>query len=226
MKKKRKPGMLPPVLPNQVTQITLPNDVLAAIGQLILTCSEIDDLVASAIFKVARIETIPGLMLLGTTQISAKLDKLQRLLELRAHPSLMDAFLKLRVELGLLLKIRNTLAHGIFIGQHEDGYLLFSVPSTIATDQPAIGVDDQSAIIAVPATAVYEIRSLPPESIIQMPNQVALHWRHVMQQMFELEEPRLTHLARLRAPGSAPPTPLTENSPTEGPQPPPQSSRP
>jgi hypothetical protein len=165
-------------------------------------------------------------MLLGTTQISTKLDKLQRILELRAHPALMDAFLKLRVELGLLLKFRNTLAHGVFIGQHEDGYLLFSVPSTIAADQPAIGVDDQSAVIAVPATAVYEIRSLPPESIIQMASQVAPHWLQVLQQMFELEAPRLTHLARSRAPGSAPPTPLTENSPTEGPQPPPEPSRP
>jgi hypothetical protein len=225
MKKKRKPGTLPPVLPDQIAQIILPNDVLAAIGQLILTCSEIDDLVASAIFKVACIEPIPGLMLLGTTQISAKLDKLQRILELRAHPSFMDAFLKLRVELGLLLKFRNTLAHGVFIGQHKDGYLLFSVPSTIAADQPAIGVDDQSAIIAVPATAVYEIRSLPPESIIQMANQVAPHWLQVMQEMFSLEEPRLAHRARLKAPGSAPPTPLTENSPTEVPPPPPQSSQ-
>jgi hypothetical protein len=128
----------------------------------------------------------------------------------------MDAFLKLREELSALLKFRNTLAHDVFIGQHEGGNLLFSVPSSIAADQPAISVADQPAIIAVPATAVYEIRSLPPTSIIQMANQVGPHLLQVMQQMFALEAPRLTHLARSRAPESAPPTPQTEKSPIEG----------
>jgi hypothetical protein len=95
----KKPGRYPRIGPSDISEATLSDDVLAAIGRIILACSDIDDLLASAIFKAAEIHYVPGSMLLGRSEISSKLEKLQRVMEVNAPQNFMTAFATLRVRL-------------------------------------------------------------------------------------------------------------------------------
>src|ERR1700761_8311456 len=134
---RKNPRALPRLDHSKIKEFDLDCETLAAIGRIILLCAQVDDLVTEAIFRASNLHYVPGLMILGRTEISSKLEKLQKLLEVNATDEFLRIFLDIRKDIGALLSIRNTLAHGTFLGEMNGG-LLFATTATIAPGIPSV----------------------------------------------------------------------------------------
>jgi hypothetical protein len=96
---RKNPRALPRIDHSQIKETTLDSETLAGIGRLILACAEIEDLITEALFRAAKLHHVPGLMILGRSEIGSKLEKLQKILEVYQTDNFMDRFKRVREDI-------------------------------------------------------------------------------------------------------------------------------
>jgi hypothetical protein len=200
---------LPRIDPSQIKETTLDSETLAGIGRLILVCAEIEDLITEALFRAAKLHHVPGLMILGRSEIGSKLEKLQKILEVYQTDDFMDRFKRVREDIGAVSGVRNILAHGTFLGEFEEK-LIFATTATITA--------------GIPAVAEFKINGYPKKLIIDLANEKGPEILHGVQSFFGLPTPRAIQLSRLLPLDTTPPIPKKSNPTTTTP-PPPEPSR-
>jgi hypothetical protein len=117
--------------PSKLKRITLTPKTLESIGRLVRACAEIEDLITLHICDLASISETHAAVLLGRTTISKRLEigayfakltgeKAQRLFEGVFDPALTQ-----------ILECRNATAHGVLLGETEDGRIAFLTAQTL-----------------------------------------------------------------------------------------------
>jgi|CXWL01.1.fsa_nt_gi hypothetical protein len=129
--------------PSKLKPTTLSSDVLASIGRLVRAFAEIDDLITLYICNLAEISESRAVVLLGRTQASTKLDIAAYLAKMTGvkitalHSEIFGSgYREYR-------KCRNAVAHGVLLGETEDGQFAFLTSETAepdATDKATIQV--------------------------------------------------------------------------------------
>jgi hypothetical protein len=206
---RKHPTSHPRLDPGQIKDITLDSETLASIGRIILICAELDSLITESILKTTALHHVPGLIILGRSEISSKLEKLQKILEINSPDDFMDIFKRMRENIGGICGIRNVLAHGTFLGE-LNGDLLFAATAKI---EPGI-------------TSVAEIKNYcyPKTLLISLANEKGPQILDQVQKFLKLPTPRSIYISRTLRPGTHPPTPKTNNQSTT-PPPPSESSQ-
>lgn len=92
----------------------LSNEAHALIGRCIRAWAEFETLVSLRIFKLTGIREDLGIRLLGTSPIRAKIDMLEDLEKISEDAVVINE--EEKTNISLLLKARNALAHGQYIG--------------------------------------------------------------------------------------------------------------
>lgn len=115
-----------------LTPVVLPDKLLTEIGRLIRAFAEIEDLVTLYICNLAEISESKALVLLGRAAITRRVEMAEYLalmtgLEIgKLHASIFN------LEFREALECRNTVAHGLLLGQTEDGRYAFLTSKTEA----------------------------------------------------------------------------------------------
>lgn len=91
-----------------------------AIADIILLGAEIDHLTSMALFAFAGIEPHDGFVLIKRLQIGEKLDRLKYFVNAHGNAEFIAAFDQLVKQLATFTRIRNTLAHGVYMGMRKD----------------------------------------------------------------------------------------------------------
>jgi len=206
---RKHPRSLPRLDPSQIKEATLDSETLASIGRIILICAELDSLLTEAILKTASLHHVPGLIILGRSEISSKLEKLQKIMEINKPDHFMDIFKRMRENVGGICGIRNVLAHGTFLGE-LNGDLLFA-----ATAKIEAGV-----------TSVAEVKNYcyPKTFLVNLANEKGSQILDQVQKFLELPTPRSIYISRTLPLEMPPPIPKTNNQSTT-PPPPSESSQ-
>lgn len=151
-----------------------------AFSKIILEASKIDHLVSIALFKLCKLSYSVGFALMGKTAISSKVKHLDFLV----HASQEDAFCAefdiLSFNISKFGELRNALAHGIFMGQRDDRYLisLYANPSdtdgrfvnkvlTLSREEIITGVSN-AALLTIELKRLFQIDLLPTTNPLEL----------------------------------------------------------
>lgn len=125
-------------------------ETLAAIGQIVLSVSNVDDLLSLFMFQLSRLsDPTDGFTMLGQLAISAKVARVSELLEKRGNATLIASFKEEKKAISSLLSARNAFAHGIYQGADaETGHLVFTFTSKsfLTENQPAHPVPQHEGV--------------------------------------------------------------------------------
>jgi hypothetical protein len=102
-----------------IKPVALLRQTKVAVADIILVGAEIDHLISLALFTMAGIEPHNGFFIIKRMQIGEKLDRLKYFVESRGHPDAMQDFDTLITHLETFTRIRNVLAHGIYMGMRQ-----------------------------------------------------------------------------------------------------------
>jgi hypothetical protein len=108
----------------------LPEPTLANLAAIVLGAARISDLLSQIIFKLARIDSDDGYLLLGDIFFPEKLRRLRHLLKKRGIDSQVDKLREIHKSIERIIAVRNSIAHGVYKGRDTNGAsLLFVMPT-------------------------------------------------------------------------------------------------
>src|SRR4051812_16535262 len=131
---------VPPTVPHIIDQ-----DTRAAIGTIIMSASNIDDLLSLHMFNLASIIPSDGFLMIGQLAVSAKIPKIEYFLRKYATEESLANFRKSKPAIQRLFLYRNAFAHGVYQGMKQpEGMLIFAL--TARNYEPENGTTVQQAI--------------------------------------------------------------------------------
>lgn len=112
-------------------------ELLAAIGQLLIGTSDLDDILSLMLFRLVPFaKPEDGFIVLGRLAISEKIKRLAKLVERKGSDELKSQFAQLKPVFSRIFLFRNAFAHGIYQGTDaQDGALVFAFTTHDLFDQ-------------------------------------------------------------------------------------------
>ncbi|HEX3810124.1 MAG TPA: hypothetical protein VHW02_10540 [Rhizomicrobium sp.] len=165
---------------SNIKPVTVTDDVYMAIGKFVRAFAEIEDLIKLHICDLAQMRESEATVLLCRTALSQKL-VIAKYIGKMKNPNIAILHDHIFGERFSDFKLmRNTLAHGVLLGQTEEGALAF------LTDQTLEPTKD---------SALQEVVSLMPSDIVKC-SVTALKMVHAMEKALKLESWRSTRRGR------------------------------
>jgi hypothetical protein len=108
---------------------TIPPEILAAIGEIVIKASDLDDLLSLLIFRFTKfVYPEDGFIILGRLSVSEKVKRLSKLVEKYADTAFTEDFDTTKKAISKIFMYRNAFAHGVFQGMDSaDGALVFAL---------------------------------------------------------------------------------------------------
>jgi hypothetical protein len=126
-----------------ITPHQLDSPALLAIGRIIRACAELEDLLSLHLCALADISEAQSLILLGKTPVSQRL----RIAATLAAGTSQEEAVKTcfdNVHYQAIVRCRNAVAHGVFLGLTDDAKMAFRVAEVIGTAEGRISLLVQS----------------------------------------------------------------------------------
>ncbi len=111
--------------PPQLVPEPLSDEMFIAIARVIRVCAEIEDCLNFAICSFAQISETNMLVFLGKSPIRAKAEIAEKLATLRPDGALVAFKRCWTTQVEKLVKHRNVLAHGVYVGKAKSGAFAF-----------------------------------------------------------------------------------------------------
>jgi hypothetical protein len=113
--------------PVNVERRDLTPEQLQHIGQLLVSTSDLDDLLSLLIFQLSDfVEPHTGYIVLGRLPVSDKVKRAEKLVKRFTDKQFQELFEHLKLSLSNMFRYRNAFAHGIYQGVNpDDGSLQF-----------------------------------------------------------------------------------------------------
>ncbi len=112
----------------------IPTETLADIGRLIRACAELEDCIKHYICLLADMSERNATIILGTTATRKRFEIAEELARVTGEAE-HDLFSKLAGQLKDVIETRNSVAHGVYLGQNEkDGRLFFRIERPVKND--------------------------------------------------------------------------------------------
>ena len=127
---------------SSIRPFTVSNDLFAEMGRIIRACSEIEDIIALHLCNLAKIGEAESLILLGRVPVSAKLRMAATIANAvggevaTVHNRCFD-----NDDFKQLMKCRNTVAHGLLLGQNDEGGLAFRTVDPAGADAARLNIN-------------------------------------------------------------------------------------
>ena len=130
---------------SDITPYTLSDLELIAIGRIIRSCAEIEDIINLHLCRLIGISEAHSLMILGKSSISARLELAKKFSKTRGgryvaiisecfgDPAFKD-----------LIRCRNMLAHGVLLGRTQEDEIAFQIQEPIGINEVELTVRVQS----------------------------------------------------------------------------------
>lgn len=167
---------------------------LAYVGAIMLHFSVLDDVISRALFKMANVQNAPGYMLIEQLGISAKMKRLGNLVQARRSLEQFQSFDRADKIISDIIQLRNTLAHGVYIGMAEE-YYIFAMTTTFHGSREAPEIEGAVIYKRFNRYTREELEKTASEVIPQVINFLLVY--------FSLPQPREAHLQKKPEPQEA-----------------------
>jgi hypothetical protein len=160
---------------SSIKPFVIPDDVLADMGRLIRACTEIEDIIGLHLCGLASIGEAESVVLLGRLPSSAKLKMATVLAHAlggetaKVHDRCFD-----NEGFREIIRCRNTIAHGLLLGQNDEGGIAFRTVDTVGADEAGLTLN----VISYELPAVRERAEIAENSIPALERLLKLEtWR-------------------------------------------------
>jgi hypothetical protein len=134
---------------------------LQHIGKMVVSTSDLDDLLSLLIFQLSHfVKPHDGYVILGRLPISEKIKRVEKLVKRYTDKEFQNTFAALKINLSNIFRYRNTFAHGVYQGvDQSDGCLVFTLTADDLWD-PDEGIDGHVGVGILPD----DLRAMADES--------------------------------------------------------------